>query len=158
MQCFFVYFWQERLIDRCWNIIILLKSINQYVHFVWWLISGLFSPHISNYSELQIVITEVPLSGLSVAPVVKPSNLIPPNVSTSRSSYMSHNIIRAIFSHSSQSLSDRFHITNRKNMCPYISVDFTAVCQEQVRNINTNSTCHDAGSHSIKLIYRKWIM
>lgn len=53
----------------------------------------------------------------SLAPVVKPNNLIPPNVPTSLSSYMSHNVIRAIFSYSSQSLSDRFNINNRENMC-----------------------------------------
>lgn len=71
-------------------------------------------------------------SGQSQAPVLKPNNLIPPNVPTSLSSYMSHNIISAIFRHSSQSLSDRFYITNRENMCPpNITADFTSVCQEQ---------------------------
>lgn len=60
-------------------------------------------------------------SGQSLAPVVKPNNLIPPNVPpTSLSSYMSHNIITAIFSYSSQSLTDVSCIANKENMClPY---------------------------------------
>lgn len=56
--------------------------------------------------------------GQPPAPVVKFNNLIPPNVATSLSSYMSHNIIGAIFSYLSQSLNDRFYIANRENMCP----------------------------------------
>lgn len=82
----------------------------------WWLIDEL-SLHIYTHNILHCY-RRLLKSGRSLAPVVKPNNLIPPNVATSLSSYMSHNIISAIFSPSSQSLSDRFYITNGENMCP----------------------------------------
>ncbi len=100
-----------------------------------WAIFSIYAPNILHcYRSLL-------KSEQSLAPVVKPNNLIPPNVPTSLSSYMSHNIISAIFSDPHQSLSDRFHMTSRENMCPpYKTADFTGVCQEQVRSIGMIST------------------
>lgn len=62
------------------NISIPLGSMNLCGLFVWWLICELFSPYVQ-YTSNVLYCHRSPLkSGQSLAPVVKPNNLIPPNV------------------------------------------------------------------------------
>lgn len=83
------------------------------------------------------IVTSLLKSGLWLAPIVKPNNFIPPNVLTSTSPYMSHNIIRAIFSCPCQS--DTLSNTNKENMCLPHEPIISSVCQEQA-GTGTKST------------------